>query len=147
MGAISDGIARFFPQLSKRPRIEKKEALEILPVRNSRIKWERKGSEILLDVPLRDDKFARFVKRLMKNMPDTRQISLDELGAGVWEMCDGKNNVNSIVSAISKNYKLTRREAEASVTMFMSTLAKKNLIALMSAGGKKSVNKDKHKTR
>ena len=90
-------------------------------------------------VPLRDDKFARFVKKVVKNMPDTRSIGLDEVGASVWDLCDGQRDINTVILSIAKDFKLTRREAEASVTMFLQTLAKKNLIGLMSAGGNKSV--------
>jgi hypothetical protein len=143
MSAIGDNISntlgRFFPAVAKKPKMDKKDALAIRPLRNPVVKWELEDGDIVLHVPLRDDRIARMVKRLMKNVPECRKIVLDEVGAAVWELCDGKHTINDLVLAISSNYKLTRREAEASVTMFLQTLAKKNLIGLMSPGGKKSV--------
>ena len=141
MSAIGDTISRYVPIARRRPKIDKREALAIIPMRNPVVKWERKGDEIVLDIPLRNDKFARLIKRIMKNMPECRQLGLDEVGSSVWELCDSVRDINGIVQTISKDYKLTRREAEASVTMFLQTLAKKNLIGLMTAGGKKSASK------
>ncbi|MCE5199657.1 MAG: PqqD family protein [Armatimonadota bacterium] len=139
MSAIGDSISKFVPLVRKKPKIDRRQALAVIPVRNPVIKWECKGSEITLDVPLRDDWLARLIKRLLPKMPGSRHIALDEVGSYVWEQCDGERNINSVVDSVSGNYKLTRREAEASVTMFLQTLAKKNLIGLMSPGGKKSV--------
>jgi len=110
-------------------------------VRNPLIQWERKGKEIHLTIPVRDDRLARLFKRLVRNLPDKRQVALDEVGARVWELCDGERNINAIVGSISKDYKLTRREAEASVTMFLQTLAKRSYIGLMSVGGNNSAKR------
>ena len=141
MSAIGDTLTRYIPMARRKPKIDKQEALAIVPLRNSLVKWERKGDEIILSIPLRDDRVARLIKKIMKNVPDSRQVGLDEVGASVWEMCGGDQDINSIIQSVSRDFKLTRREAEASVTMFLQTLAKKNLIGLMSAGGKKSANK------
>ena len=135
MSVFSDTISRYLPIGRGKPKINKKQALAILPVRNAVVTWERKDKEIVLRVPLRDDKIARFVKKVIKHLPDTRSIALDEVGASVWSLCDGQRDINSVILSIAKDFKLTRREAEASVTMFLQTLAKKNLIGLMSAGG------------
>ncbi len=138
---IGSTISRYIPVARRKPKIEKKEALAIVPVRNSLVKWERKGAEIVLTIPMRNDRLAKIIKKIMRNLPDSRQIGLDDVGSRVWELCDGTRNIDGLVQAVSKEYKLTRREAEASVTMFLQTLAKKNLIGLMSAGGKKSAKR------
>ncbi len=141
MNALTNAIGRYIPFARRKSNINKKEALAIIPVRNSLVEWERKENEVVLTVPTRDDTLARFVKKVVKNVPDTRQIALDDVGSAVWELCDGKRDINSVVRSVSANYKLTRRETEASVTMFLQTLAKKNLIGLMSAGGKSSAKR------
>ena len=143
MSSISNTLGKLVPMSRRRPKMDKKEALAILPVRNALVQWERKGREVILTIPMRRDGMARIVKFVLRKMPDTRQIALDDVASRVWELCDGQRNINDVVSAISKEYKLERREAEASVTMFLQTLAKKSLIGLMSAGGKKSA-KNKH---
>lgn len=141
MSNLSDTIGKYIPLASRKPKIGKKEALAIIPVRNSDIAWERRGDEVVLSIPMRNDGLARVIRRLVKNLPETRQLGLDDVGSCVWEMCDGERNINNLVGSVSKSYKLTRREAEASVTMFLQTLAKRNLIGLMSAGGNKGVKR------
>jgi hypothetical protein len=148
MSAISDTITKYVPIVRRKPKIERKDALAIVPVRHPMVKWERTAAdEVILRIPMRNDRTARAVKavikliKMAKELPETRQVGLDEVGSYVWELCDGERDINAIVVGVSKEYMLTRREAEASVTMFLQTLAKKNLIGLVNAGGKKSVNK------
>lgn len=123
--------------------MDKREALAVVPIRHPLVEWEHKGSEVILSVPTRDDRLARLAKRMLRNVPEKRQVALDSVGSDVWSLCDGVRNINSVVVAVAKNHKLTRREAEVSVTMFLQTLAKKNLIGLMSAGGKKVVKRSR----
>ena len=138
MSAIGDVLGRFVPLARRKPKIDRKQALAVIPMRNPLVEWERKGKEVVLTVPMRDDRLARVVKKIVRNLPDSRQVGLDDVGSDVWELCDGQRDIDGVVRAISSTYKLTRREAEASVTMFLQTLAKKNLIGLMTAGGKNS---------
>ena len=143
MSALGEKISRYVPFAAKKPKLDRKQTLAIVPLRNPLIEWERKGKEIHLTIPVRDDRLARLFKRLVRSLPDKRHVALDEVGARVWELCDGKRNIDTIVGSITKDYKLTRREAEASVTMFLQTLAKRGYIGLMSAGGKNGA-KRKH---
>ena len=146
MSALSDTIQKYVPLAGRKPKIERKQALAIIPVRHPLVKWERKDNEVILSVPMREDRVAKVVKAIIKKLkmarelPECRQVGLDDVGSFVWELCDGERTIDGIVQGVSGEYKLTRREAEASVTMFLQTLAKKHLIGLMSAGGKKSVN-------
>jgi len=141
MSAISDTISRYVPFVAKKPKIDRKQALSVVPVRNPLIEWERKGKEVFLTIPTRDDRLAKLFKRLVRNLPDKRQVALDEVGADVWELCSGERSIEAIVGSISRSYKLTRRESEASVTMFLQTLAKRSYIGLMSVGGKNSAKR------
>jgi hypothetical protein len=141
MSQLSNSISKYIPFVARRPKIDRNQALAIIPVRNPLIEWERNGKEIHLSIPMRDDRLARFIKRFVRNLPERRRVALDEVGATVWELCNGQRNVNAIVESVCKNYKLTRREAEASVTMFLQTLAKRNYVALMSFGGSKGAKR------
>ncbi len=140
---IGNTIGRYVPFARRRPNIDRSEALAIIPVRNPVVDWERTDGEVVLTIPMRKDWLARLIRRLVRNLPESRKIALDEVGSSVWEACDGDRSIDDVVSTISKDYKLTRREAEASVTMFLQTLAKKGLVGLMSAGGRKRA-KRKH---
>ena len=139
MSAFSDTIIRYVPLVKSKPKIDKKEALAIVPVRHPLVKWERTGEEVVLTIPTRNDRLARVVKRLVRNLPDTRQIALDDVGSCVWELCNGIRSIDSVVAAVARSQQLTRREAEVSVTTFLQMLAKRHLVGLMSPGGKKSV--------
>ena len=130
--SIRDNI----PFLKKQPRLSRDEAMSVMPVRNEAVKWSKAEGEITLFVPLRKDKIARAVERVMK-LPDTKQVVLDEVGTTVWELCDGEHHIGSIVKEISSRYKLSRREAEASVSAFFKLLAQKNLIGLVQGGKQK----------
>jgi len=147
MSALSDTIGRYIPLVRRKPKIERKDALAMIPVRHPFVTWDSTGGEVVLSIPLRDDRVARVVKkmittfRMAKELPSSRKLALDQVGSFVWELCDGERNIDAIVDGLVRQYKLTRREAEASVTMFLQNLAKRNLIGLMSRGGKSSVSK------
>lgn len=146
MNPLSNTIKRYIPLVGRKPKIERKQALAIIPVRHPLVKWEWVEGEVVLSIPMRTDGIARVIKsiikatRVAKELPEYRQLSFDEVGSQVWELCDGERTIDGVVREIVHKQKLVRREAEASVTMFLQTLAKRNLIGLMSAGGKKSVN-------
>jgi hypothetical protein len=61
--------------------------------------------------------------------PKERYVELDEVGGFVWDLCDGNHTVESIVQKTSRQYKMNRREAEVSVTMFLQMLHERNFIA------------------
>lgn len=141
MSAFSDTIIRYIPLVKNKPKIEKKQALAIVPVRHPLVEWTHSGDEVVLTIPTRKDRLARFIKKVIRDLPETRQITLDEVGSCVWELCDGNRSIDSVVAAVVKSQQLTRREAEVSVTTFLQMLAKRNLVGLMSPGGKKSVQR------
>lgn len=143
MGIIADKVTKFLPFIKGRPEFDKKEALAIVPVRNPAIEWEWEGSSVVLHIPMRDDWLARMVKRMAKDLPETRKVALDEIASIVWDMCDENNTVNDIVKGIEKKTHLKKREAEVSVTTFLQTLQKRKYIGLLSAGGNESGNKRK----
>lgn len=65
-----------------------------------------------------------------KFIPDDKQVELEPVGAFVWNLCDGKRSVKSIVDALQKEYKITKVEAEASLLAFLESLLKRKYIAL-----------------
>jgi len=59
-----------------------------------------------------------------------RTFALDRLGYEVYQACDGKSDVRTIVRRFAKAHKLSIAEAEASVTMFLKTVVSKGLVAV-----------------
>ena len=60
-----------------------------------------------------------------------KKIVLDNIGSYVWELCNGKNSVNDIISGLMEKYKLRRIEAEKSLILFLQMLSRKTLIGFL----------------
>lgn len=59
-----------------------------------------------------------------------RTFRLDSLGREVYEGCDGKTNVKTLIREFAANHRISLAEAEISVTTFLKTLIARNLIAI-----------------
>ena len=132
-------LGRWLPFLKvPPPPAERGAALTLRPGRNSILTWEKRDSgETVLTVP-HNEKANRLAKALAKWMkaPTERHIELDEVGGYVWELCDGQNTVEAIVQKTGRQYKMNRREAEVSVTMFLQMLHQRNFIGFYKKVGK-----------
>ncbi|MBN1193622.1 MAG: PqqD family protein, partial [Coriobacteriia bacterium] len=94
------------------------------------VRFERnEEGEICLYLPRRKDRFARALMFIFRAPPE-KEIVLDEVGSDVWELCDGENSVEAIVSVVSKKYKVTRRECETSIGVYLKTLGERHLVGL-----------------
>ena len=125
------GIGRYLPFLKIRPPdVDRQATLTLRPGRNSLLTWEkRETGGTLLTVP-QNQKAGRMTKAVAKwlRAPTERQVELDEVGGYVWELCDGSHTVETIVQKTGRQYKMNRREAEVSVTMFLQMLHERNFI-------------------
>ncbi len=110
------------------PEMDRQGALTLRPARNSALTWETsEPGKTMLTVPLEHKGPTRVLARVMR-APTERRVELDEVGGFVWELCDGTNTIEAIVQKTGKEYKMNRREAEVSVTMFLQMLHEKNYI-------------------
>ncbi|MCX6378847.1 MAG: PqqD family protein [Armatimonadetes bacterium] len=134
-------VGRYLPFLKiKPPEVDRKAAMTLRPGRNSLLTWEAQESgKTLLKVPV-NLQSGRVKKRLAQWMkvPNERTVELDEVGAYVWELCDGKHTVEQIVQLTAGAYKMNRREAEVSVTMFLQMLHERNFIGFYKRTAKKA---------
>jgi len=120
----------FLKKKKKAPALSKKEALNTLPIRNPYIEWEKtEEGEIIIKVPRRKDWLGKLLAFIFAP-PESRQICLDKIGSLVWDLSDSQHSFEEIVRVVSKNYKLTRREAEIGVAAFLRDLGKRKLIVL-----------------
>jgi len=127
--AITQILQRVFPKRYP-PRISREEILAAVPIRNALIEWETNDhDEVVLQIPCRKDKTGRLLHRFFA-APPFKQVVLDELGSDVWNLCTGENNVDAIVKALAKKYKLGRREVELSLANYLRTLAQRGYIGL-----------------
>jgi hypothetical protein len=138
---LYSAAGRYLPFLKLRPPdVDRSAALRLRPGRNSLLTWEKKETgETVLAVPMNHNpkRWAKWFGKWLR-FPEERYVELDEVGGFVWELCDGKHSVESIVQLTSKQYKMNRREAEISVTTFLQMLHQRNFIGFYKKVGKKS---------
>lgn len=117
-------------RLKKRPDtpFDRERILSALPLRNQLIKWEVDDKEeVSLVIPQQQKLWIRIASKIF-SLPDKRVIVLDDVGSYVWRLCDGKTSISQIVKHLSKQYRMTRKEAETSLFTFMQQLGKRNII-------------------
>jgi coenzyme PQQ synthesis protein D (PqqD) len=134
------GVGRHLPFLKiAPPEVDRQAAMRLRPAHNSQLSWEKTDTgETILTVPQNKtvSPVTRWVARWL-NAPTERRVELDEVGGFVWEQCDGASTVESIVTRTAKQFKMNRREAEVSVTMFLQMLHERNFIGFYKRVAKK----------
>jgi len=84
---------------------------------------------VLLHVPVEmSGRWRRLLAKVLKT-PEHREVELDELGAFVWRLCDGKRTAKAIASALKTEFRITQPEAEASLLSFLASLAHRGYIS------------------
>jgi TATA-binding protein-associated factor Taf7 len=115
----------------RKPKLSRKQALSARPVRNPALKWEKlDGGEVRIILPRRDDHTGKVLSFLFY-VPKSRPVTLDIVGARVWELCDGEHTVDDLVEELVEEHRLHRREAEVSLTEFLKMLGKRNMVAFI----------------
>ncbi|MFD3158460.1 PqqD family protein [Haloimpatiens sp. FM7330] len=79
-----------------------KNALLMIPKRNKNITWEKENDVINLKIH-RNRGRDKIMHKIFKT-PLVINIELDELGAFVWEACDGIKNIQDISEEIVKYF-------------------------------------------
>lgn len=128
----------------RRGKPQRAQILSARPVRNPAVEWDRqaRGDEnegtalVVLRIPRRTDRLGNAVARLFQ-LPAFRKVELDAIGSDVWEMCDGVASVEAITKAVCAQYRLNRRQGEASVTAYLRMLAERRLVGLRPASAAK----------
>ena len=124
-------------RFNRRKRVEgpnRGEALECIPVKNSKVEESRlDNGELLLIYPIIIRPWlAGLFKRMGRQGERTikKKLQLDALGAEVWELMDGHTRVRGIIKRFASIHQLPQREAEVAVTRFLRDLGKRGLIGL-----------------
>lgn len=103
------------------------------PIRNQAVTWEEDAEGLVtIQMDFRRNRTGRLLG-LLFYIPKERKrtFELDAIGSFVWERCDGKKNVTKLTAELSKQYNLSRREAEVSLLTYLKTLADRNLIGFV----------------
>jgi len=114
-----------------RAPLSRDQAFEARPVRNPQLKWRVNDNDCVeVVVPRRKDLLGRTLGFLFF-VPQSRPVTLDEVGTRVWHLCDGERTVQQIARVLSDEYKLGRREVEASLTEYLRTLGKRGMVGFL----------------
>lgn len=113
----------------KEPKLTREQVMRSRPLRNALLQWETNDEgKVVITIPRRKDWLAR-IATIFFAVPSTRQLVLDdEVGSSVWQACDGEQTIDGIVKLLCQRYKLTRKEAEVSVTEFLRQLGRRRLV-------------------
>jgi len=104
------------------------------PARNELIKWEKTDSgEARITVVRQDTWKIRLLSRIFY-VPSERNITLDEVGTEVWQMCNGRTSVAQMIEGLRQKYKLDRKEAEVSLLSYLKTLGQKRFVGFVIEG-------------
>jgi hypothetical protein len=109
--------------------LSREQAMTAWPIRNPSLATQENDDGLIsVQLPRRKD-WMGGVLGFLFFVPEAKPVQLDEIGSFVWQRCDGDHTVNDIAVALSEEYKITRREAEVSLTQFLQNLAKRGMIA------------------
>lgn len=85
---------------------------------------------VILSCPVSVQKsaFGKLARKMGRE--DRKEYELEPIGAFVWNRIQGKVSAMSLVSALQREFKLSRIEAETSLAAFLQLLASRGLIRL-----------------
>ena len=118
----------------KQPKLSRAAMLNSRPARNEALGWEKTDEgEVQIRVVRQDSWKVRLLSKIFY-IPKERKITLDEVGAQVWQMCNGRNTVAQMIEELSGKYQLNRKEAEVSLLAYLKTLAQKRFVGFLVDG-------------
>lgn len=116
---------------SPAPGLTRDQALEARPVRNPSLEWqELEDGEVEVLLTRRQDLTGRILGWAFM-VPTSRPVRLDEVGATVWQHCDGQHTVADLVKVLAAKYQMGKREVELSLVEYLKTLGKRGMVAFV----------------
>jgi hypothetical protein len=115
--------------MKKEPALDRRRSLAGIPVVNPGVTSEEiEAGRLRLTA-----RFPRGTGLLARFQPPVleRSVKLDELGAFVFRLIDGRRSVLEIVDLFAARYRANRREAELSVAAFVRSLAERRMISVV----------------
>jgi len=64
------------------------------------------------------------------NLDNGVYYSLDEVGAKVWDLCDGSNSIKDIIMVICEEFEVKGQTAGEDILEFMEELLKESLVVI-----------------
>ena len=118
----------------KKQTLTRDESLAAKPVRNDSLTVSRDDDgNAVITIPRRTAWWANAVAKVL-HMPEKKRIALDQIGTAVWDQCDGRHTVESIIDNFVEKYKLNRREAEVSMFAYLKELTQRGFVGFVVNG-------------
>lgn len=113
------------------PALDRRRSLKGVPVRHKSVSVETEttpdaGMVLLNRITRGKGWWSRFAPPVIE-----QRLELDELGAFVFGLIDGRRDVARIIEEFAARYRVNRREAELSTAAFLRKLAQKRLISIV----------------
>ena len=85
-----------------------------IPSRNPTVVSQRTGSEVVLVLPVQG-----------------KVKVLNEVGARMWELCDGNRHVSQIAAEVCREFAVEPAQAEADAVAFLNELLQRGVLTLV----------------
>ena len=94
----------------KQPKIGREAMFKSKPVRNDQLTWEtNEEGEVTVTLQRGESWKVRALSKLFW-IPNQKTLVLDEIGSQVWNMCDGRTNVEAMIRKLRGIHKLNVKE-------------------------------------
>lgn len=111
-------------------QVGQREFLKAKPLRNPTLKWQENKKGLSVDLPRKQTPWFRFLSKFIPLKKEQR-ILLDEQGALVWDLCDGRHQVKEITKRLSKKYGMRVSDAQAALDLYLVQLSKSGLVGFI----------------
>jgi len=110
-----------------------KKMLQVIPVKNESARFEQVDSSgIKVTVQKKKPKYLIPPLSWIIKMKLEKTIQLDEIGAFLLNLCDGKNTIENIIDSFAEQYQLSFHEARVSITDYIKSLMERGILAIAS---------------
>ncbi|MBN1807755.1 MAG: PqqD family protein [Planctomycetes bacterium] len=112
--------------------LSREQILAARPTPNPDVTMSRTSSEsVVLTYPVEASGITKFLQKFSSSRGQlARRFELDNAGAEVWDLCDGRHAVDDIISFMRDKYAISRDEAEKSSVLYIRMLAERGLLVL-----------------
>jgi len=106
--------------------VSRDDFLKAKPMRHPSSTWKKDKKGLHVRVPR---KRASLIRLLPLNRE--KRVLLDEQGALVWSLCNGKHQIKEIAKKLSEKYNMRVSDAEAALDLYFVQLSKSGLVGFV----------------
>ena len=115
----------------KQPKIGREAMFKSKPVKNEKLDWEKTEDEEVIITLTRSESWKIRLLTKIFWVPKQRKLVLDSIGSQVWDMCNGRTTVETMIRSLSETHKLNLKEAETSLLAYLKKLGQKGLVGFV----------------